>query len=181
VAENETLTADGRTASCWDPLRERFASGHSPSHYFADIEERFYFGLRRARALMARRGVTLECLLTTALHNPDALEAIVQQTRLQEYACLLLDVVRARPQDFLSLEQLVAAWLWAVWGAVRDLLQLDLNGHANDASFGARIEAMLNRLARLMACNPTRIPRRPRRPDGQPPDDLDDTLNSSIL
>src|SRR5207248_3543659 len=117
VAENETLTVDGRTASRWEPLRERISSGQSPSDCFADVEREFYFGLRRACRLMARRGVTLECLLTTALENPDALEALVRQTRCQDHASLLLDVVRC--QVFLSLEQLVAAWLSAVWDSIR--------------------------------------------------------------
>jgi hypothetical protein len=128
---------------------------------------------------MAQRGVPLETLLTTAYERPDDLEALVRQTRCQDYAALLLDVVRG--QVFLSLEQLVAAWLSAVWDVIRDLLQLDLNGHADDAAFNARIRSMLNRLARLIARNPARIPKRPHRPDDQPPDDLDDTLNRSIL
>jgi hypothetical protein len=179
VAENETLTIDDRTASRWEPLRERISSGHSPSSCFADIEREFYQGLRRACRFMRRRGVTLECLLTTAFQNPDALEDLVRQTRCQEYAGLLLNVVRC--QVFLSLEQLVAAWLSAVWDSIRDLLWLDLSGHAHDSSFDARIWTMLQRLARLIACDPSRIPKRPRRRDEQPPDDLDDTLRRSIL
>lgn len=179
MAENETLTVDSRTASRWEPLRERISSGHSPSGCFADVEREFYTGLRRACHVMAKRGVTLECLLTTALENPDALEALVRQTCNQDHASHLLDVIRC--QAFLSLEQLVAAWLSAVWDSIRDLLQLDLNGHAHDSSFDARIRAMVDRLARLIARNPSRIPNRPRRSDDRPPDDLDDTLGRSIL
>jgi hypothetical protein len=128
---------------------------------------------------MAKRGVTLERLLTTAIDSPNDLEALVRQTRHQHHASLLLDVVRG--QTFLSLEQLVAAWLSAVWDLIRDLLQLDLNGHAHDSSFETRIRAMLDRLARLIARNPSRIPSRPRRSSDKPPDDLDDTLGRSIL
>jgi hypothetical protein len=179
VAENETLTVDRRTASRWEPLRQRIASGHSPSDCFADLEREFYLGLRRACRLMAKRGVTLECLLTTAFANSDALEALVQKTRYQDHANLLLIIVRC--QAFLSLEQLVKAWLSAVWDSIHDLLQLDLSSHAHDSSFDDRIREMLDRLARLIARNPSRIPNRPRRSGDQPPDDLDDTLRRSIL
>jgi hypothetical protein len=68
-----------------------------------------------------------------------------------------------------------------VWDSIRDMLQLDLNGHGQDASFNARIGAMLDRLARRIARDPSRIPNRPRRSDHQPPNDLDDTLDRSIL
>lgn len=180
VAENETLTVDGRTASRWEPTRQRISSGDSLSDCFLDVQQEFYLGLRRAHRLMAKRGVPLETLLTTAYERPEDLEALVRLTCCQDYARLLLDVVRGG-QVFLSLEQLVAAWLSAVWDVIRDLLQLDLNGHADDAGFNARIQSMLNRLARLIARNPARIPNLPRRPDGQPPDDLDDTLKRSIL
>jgi hypothetical protein len=128
---------------------------------------------------MAKRGATLECLLTTAFANSDALEALVRQTHHQDYASLLLNIVWC--QVFLSLEQLVKAWLSAVWDSIRDLLQLDLSGHAHDSSFDARIRVMLDRLARLIARNPSRIPNRPCRSSDQPPDDLDDTLRRSIL
>jgi hypothetical protein len=179
VAENETLSVDGRTASRWEPVRRRIASGESPSGCFADIEEQFYLGLRRARRVMADRGVPLQCLLTTAINSPGDLENLVRQTRCQDYATLLLDVVRC--QRFLSLEPLVAAWLSAVWESIRDLLQLDLSGHAPDDAFDARVGAMLNRLARLIARNPSRIPRRPPRPNDQPPANLDDALERSML
>ena len=179
MAENETLTVDGRTASRWTPLRERISSGQSPSDCFADVEREFYLGLRRACRLMAKRGVPLELLLTTAYESPADLEELVRHTRYQDHASLLLDVVRS--QAFLSLEQLVAAWLSAVWDSIRDLLQLDLNGHAHDSSFDAKIRAMLERLARLIARKPSRIPNRPRRSGDKPPEDLDDTLGRSIL
>ncbi len=128
---------------------------------------------------MANLGVPLERLLTTAYENPNELEALVRQARYQEYARVLLDVVRC--QLFLSLEQLIAAWLSALWDPIRDLLQLDLSCHAQDPSFEAKIRAMLHRLARLIARDPSRIPNRPRRSDELPPDDLDDTLGRSIL
>jgi hypothetical protein len=128
---------------------------------------------------MAQRGVQLERLLITAYESPGDLEALVGQTRSQDYARLLLDVIRS--QSFLSLEQLVAAWLSAVWDSIRDLLQLDLSGHALDSSFDIRVSAMMDRLACLIARNPSRIPPRPRRTGDQPPHDLDDTLGRSIL
>jgi hypothetical protein len=178
LAENETLTVDGRTASRWRPLREQIASGESPSGCFAEIERQFYLSLRSACRQMAKQGVTLECLLTTALDNPDELEPLIRQTRNQEHACLLLQVVRC--QRFLSLEQLVFAWVLAVWDSIHDLLQLNLNGHALDASFEDKVRGMLNRLARLIARNPTRIPKLPPRPKN-PPNNLDGTLGQSIL
>lgn len=179
MAENETLTIDSRSASRWTPLREQIVSGHSPSNCFADIEREFYRGLRRACELMSRRGVSLERLLTTAFESPSSLEELVGQIGFQIYAGLLLDVVRC--QAFLSLEQLVAAWLWAVWDRIRDMIQLDLGGHADDNAFDAKIRGMVERLARLLAQHPSRIPKRPSRSDDQPPDNLDDTLGRSIL
>ncbi len=179
MAENETLTVDGRTASRWRPLREQISSGRSPSECFSEVERQFYLALRSASGLWVKRGVSQELLLVTAFERPQDLEALVRQVCYQDHASLLLDVVRS--QALISLEQLVAAWLGAVWDTVRDLLQLDLCGHTADAGFDARVRAMLQRLARLTARNPARIPNRPRRSIDQPPDDLDDTLGRSIL
>lgn len=178
MAENETLIVDGKTASRWTPIQQRIASGDSPLDCFEDIEEHFYKSLRVVRRDMAKCGVTLERLLSTALNRPDELEAVVRQTRNQVHACLLLDIVRC--QSFLSLEQLTLAWLSAVWDSVHDLLQLDLSDHAPNAAFDGKIRVMLNRLARLIAQKPTRIPNLPRCPK-DPPDDLDRTLGQSIL
>lgn len=179
MAENETITIDGRTASRWRPVRDRISSGESLSDCFADIQDQFYQGLRRACRLMAKRGVPLDCLLTTALERPEDLETLVRQTRNEDYACLLLEVVRN--QSFLSLEHLTPAWLSAVLDSVRDSLQLDLNGHSMDTAFNGKIDAMLDRMARLIAQNPSRIPPRPRTAAGRPSDDLGTTLGKSLL
>jgi hypothetical protein len=178
VAENETLTVDGRTASRWRPLRERLASGEPPTDCFPEVEREFYRALKKACRQWVSRGVSLEGLLTAAAGSPEELEALVRRTRNQDHARHLLDVVRS--QTFLSLEPLVSAWLSAVWDSVRDLLQLDLNGRGPGALFEGRIKAMLNRLARLIARTPSRIPKLPPRPK-DPPDDLDGTLRRSIL
>jgi hypothetical protein len=178
VAENETLTVDGRTASRWTPLRDRILSGHHPSDCFVAIQEQFYQSLRRTRREIDARGVPFDRLLSTAYEAPCDLEALVRQTRYQDHAKLLLDVVRC--QAFLSFKQLIAAWLSAVWDSVRDLLQIDLCDHTRDFTFEARIRSMVRRLARLMARNPSRIPGRPRRSDDDAPDDLDDLLGRSI-
>src|SRR5579859_3184147 len=95
VAENETLTVDGQTASRWTPLRERISSGQF-SDCFADVEREFYLGLRRACRIMTKRGVPLDVLLTTAYERPSDLEELVRHTRYQDYANVLLDVVRSQ-------------------------------------------------------------------------------------
>ena len=178
MAENETLQING-IASRWTPIRERVSSGRSPSDCFGDIEREFYRGLKQAGRSMAARGVPLKGLLSTALDRPNDLEALVKQTGCQEHASLLLDVVRC--QTFVSTEQLLVAWLSAVWDSVRDLLQLDLCPNAHDPRFDASVRGMVDRIARLMARNPSRIPNRHKRVNDRRLDDLDDTLGRSIL
>lgn len=179
MAENETLTIDGTTASRWRPVRQRLAAGTPASACFSEVERQFYRGLRSACDLWIRRGVTLERLLTAALAQSADLEALVRQTRHQPYACVLLDVARA--EQFCSLEGLVFAWLEAIWDSIRDQLCLDLAAGSPTASFQASVRAMLCRLARLIAANPTRVPSRPRRRPTDDGDDLDDLLNRPLL
>jgi hypothetical protein len=145
---------------------------------FPNIQEQFYRTLRGARSHWNERGVSLERMLDTAMHRPDELERMVRQTGYQDAARWLLEVVRC--QQFLSLEQLVRAWLTAVWDFVRGQIQLDICEQPPSAEFDARIRAMLDRLARLIAENPTRIPKRLPSPRDRP-DDLDDTLGHSLL
>jgi hypothetical protein len=152
LAENETLTVGGSTASRWRGVQQRLSSGEAVSECFCDIEEQFYRGLRGASKQWARRGVTLEQMLTTAMDAPERLAELVRQVRNQDHARLLLDVVRR--QRFLLLEELVAAWLRAVWESIRDQLQLDIADQADAPAVEERVRAMLRRLARLIARNP---------------------------
>jgi hypothetical protein len=179
VAENESLSIDGSIASRCTLLRNQIASEVCPSKRLAKIEDQFYLILRRACRKMANKGVSLESLLGTAFENPESLENLVQQTHYQDIAKILLDVVRS--QGFLSFEQLVAEWLSAVWDSVRDELRLDLINHICDNSFNTQIQKMLNRLTRLIARNPSRIPPKPRRSNDRSRSVLDDTLGTSIL
>lgn len=180
MAENEILTLDGPTASRWSHIRQLLSSGTPARDCFRDIRQQFYLALRSARRQWAREGVTLEGLLTTALERPCDLEALVRQTRNQDFARVLLEV--ARSQAFLSLEQLVLAWLTTVWDSIRDQLLLDLAAGPPPTAFEADVRAMLGRLARQIANNPTRIPPLPPRRRGTDKgDDLDDLLNRPLL
>lgn len=179
MAENETLTIDGATASRWRPVRQRLWAGTPASDCFADIEREFYRGLRSACSIWVRRGVTLEGLLTAALDRSADLEALFILTGHQPYAGVLLEVARSQP--FLSLEGLVLAWLGAVWDSIRDQLCLDLAAGSPTAAFAASLRAMLCRLARLIAANPNRVPPRPPRRPSDERDDLDDLLNRDLL
>lgn len=178
MAENETLTIDGRTASRWRPVQQLLSTGTPASDCYTEIERQFYLGLRSARRLWVERGVTLECLLTTALNRPAELEALVRRTQNQDHARVLLEVVRAG--QFASLEQLVLAWLAAIWDSIRDQIRLDLAAGPPTAAFHASMRAMLSRLARLIDANPTRIPNLPRRTTDEG-DDLNDFLNRPLL
>lgn len=179
MAENETLTIDGATASRWRPVRQRLSAGTPASDCFPDIERQFYRSLRSACRKWDRRGVTLEGLLTAALDRSADLEALVRQTGHQDHARVLLEVARSQP--FLSLEGLVFAWLEAIWDSIRDQLCFDLAAGTPTAAFNACVRAMLCRLARLIAANPTRVPSRPRRSPTDEGDDLDDFLNRPLL
>ena len=179
MAENETLSVNGSTASRWRSVQQRLSSGTPASDCFPEIEQQFYRGLRGARRMWGDRDVTLEGLLTVALERPADLEALVRQTRNHDHARVLLDVVRSR--QFLSLDQLVFAWLAAVWDSIRDQLRFDLAAGPPTAAFEVGVRAMLGRLARLITANPTRIPNLPRRRPTDDGDDLDDLLNRPLL
>ena len=124
------------------------------------------------------RGVSLECMLETAMSRPDELEALVQQVGNEDYARLLFDITRY--QKFMLLEQLLSTWLTRIWESIRERLQLDITNQNPGPDFEASINAMLARLVRLMARNPTRVPSLPPRPKQQA-GDTERFMNRSLL
>jgi hypothetical protein len=178
LAENETLTVDRSTASRWSGVRQRIASGEPLRECLGDIEKQFYRSLRSEGKIWENRGVSLKHMLETALERPNELEALVWQVGNTDHARILLDI--ARHQGFLSLEPLLSAWLTRAWESIRTQLQLDIAYPIPDPDFEDGMSAMLDRLARLMAGNPSRVPSLPRRSEQQP-GGLEKVLNRSLL
>ena len=169
MAENETLT---KTASRLRIVQCRLRAGTAVSECFLDIRRPFYLALRAAYGDWEKQGVTPEQLLITALQQPTELKALVRRTGHQQYARILLKV--AESERFLGLEQLVGAWLQAVWDSVQDQLELDLRLDPTNDEFRRRVMTMLRSLAESISRRPNRIPNVPR-------PTLDDELNRPFL
>jgi hypothetical protein len=177
MPENETLFPDVRTASRWQPLRDRIANGESPDQIFLDIQKQLYLALRSAFARWMKRGIDPKKLFEAALDDDrSVLCDLVNRVWNDEYARLLQDATSG--EESLNLEAVLRLFLNSVWDCVRDHLQIDCREGGVPDAFPKRVDQMLDRLIRGLLENPSRVPRRPRQ--NKPPPDIDDTLGESL-
>jgi len=176
MPENETLFPDARTASRWQPLRDRIARGESPDAVFPDLQEQFHRALKRVFKLWKDRGVDPKDLFEAAQNDPAVLRDLIGQTWNDEFARLLQDATAGETSP--DLEGVLRCFLDSVWEQIRGHLQIDcLDGGVPD-SFLNRIDQMLERMIRSLLKNPSRPPRRPT--NIKPPPDIDDMLGESL-
>jgi hypothetical protein len=176
MPENETLSPDARTASRWQPLRDRVAGGESPDQIFPDLQEQFYRSLRRVFKQWKARGVDPKQLLEAAVTGPAALNDLVARARNDEFARLLQDAIAGEKNP--NLEVVVRSFLDSVWEQVRGQLQVDCREDGVSDTFLSRVGQMLERLVMGLLKDPSRVPRRP--PNKESPPDIDDILDEPL-
>jgi hypothetical protein len=176
MPENETLSPEARTASRWQPLRDRVAGGESPDQIFPDLQEQFYRSLRRVFKQWKARGVDPKQLLEAAVAGPAALNDLVARTRNDEFARSLQDAIAGEKDR--NLEVVIRSFLDSVWEQVRSQLRLDCREDGVPDSFLGRVDQMLERLVRGLLKDPSRVPRRP--PQKAPPRDIGEILQESL-
>jgi hypothetical protein len=177
MPENETLFPDARTASRWQPLKERIAGGESPNQIFPDFEDEFYSALRRVFKEWAKHGVNPKEMFEAALNKDcSVLRDLVNQVWNHDYARLLQNATSAN--ECPDLESVLRLFINSAWDRVRDLLQIDCREGGIPDAFLKRVDQMLGHLVRGLLGNPSRIPPRPH--GHKRPPDLDDTLSESL-
>ncbi len=142
MPENETLLPDARTASRWQPLRDRVACGESPDEIFPDFQDQFYLALRRVFSQWKARRVDPKQLFEAALEDDSAvLRDLVNRTGNGEYAQLLQGGAAGEPNP--SLEVVIRSFLDFAWEHVRGYLQIDCREGGVPDNFLKRVEEML--------------------------------------
>jgi hypothetical protein len=177
MPENETLFPDARTASRWQPLKDRLARGESPNQIFPELEKQFYLALRRVFKQWKSRGVDPKALIDAAQSDPATLPDLIKRTRNDGYAKLIQEATAGQPNA--DRKALIQSFLDSVWEHARSQMQIDRlkNGAPEELLRG--VQKMLDRLTSKLLKDPSRVPHRPRRRD--PPPDIDDMLSQSLL
>jgi len=177
MPENETLFPDARTASRWQPLKERIAGGESPNEIFSDFEDNFYAALRRVFKQWAKRGVNPKQMFEAALNEDrSVLRDLVNQVWNHDYARLLQYATSG--EKSLHLDTVLRLFLNSAWDRIRDLLQIDCREGGVSDAFLKRVDQMLDCLRRGLLKNPSRVPNYPRQ--NKPRPDIDDALGEPL-
>jgi hypothetical protein len=177
MPENETLTPNARNASRWQGVNTRMDGGQTPVEAFPEIQNQFYAALQKVWKQWRARGVEAQSLFDAALEGPEALDALLRQTRFDSYARLIRDC--SCGLSAADRESLIRQFLNSAWENARGELQLDRRNEAMGEDFNSQINDMLERMVRSLVNNPNRFPSRP--PRREPPTNLDDLLGESLL
>ena len=177
MPENETLFPDARTASRWQPLRERLSRRESPREIFPDIRKQFYLALRSTFKRWEKRGVKPSQLFEAAQNgNMPVLHNLANQAG-SDCARLLRDAISGETNP--DRETVIRLFLNSCLDNVRDQLQIDLCGDGIPDAFLKFADQMLAQLTGGLLKDSSRIPRLP--PTRKPPPDIDDMLGESLL
>jgi hypothetical protein len=177
MPENETPSSDGRSANRLRPICERMNRGESPVTQFPNIQDELYTRLQRAWRQWKACSVDPCELFAAATGNQERFDTLIRRTNNNAFAQLLRDV--ARSLDAPTISELVRAFLSAVWDIARDEMQIDCRDDGQSPEFVEQVDAMLERMARLLLGNLSNFPPRPRRTG--PPKDLDSQLGDNLL
>jgi hypothetical protein len=177
MPENETLVYDTRSASRWNPVRERMDGGQAPADLFPEIQHQFYAALQKVWRQWRERGVDAAQLFDAALIDRSALRGLIKKLSFDRNAQLVRDIAAGR-QDA-DMEYLIGDFVNAAWEDVETRLGLDRRYESQSLEFTGQVQRMLSRIARCLINNPSRIPNRPSR--NEPPPDLDTQLGESLL
>jgi hypothetical protein len=176
MPENETLFLETGNASRWCPLKARVAAGEALNAILPTLADEIYLALRWAVRWWKRRGVLPEQLFAAAVNDPTTLRALVNRTGNEDCAQLLQDCTAGEVNP--DRETVLRSFLDSFWEHVRGHLQLDCREGGVPPSFLDDVGQILDRIARGLLRNPSRIPPRP--PRKGPPPDIDDFLGQSL-
>jgi hypothetical protein len=177
MPENETLEADSKTALRFRRCRDRLDAGQTSLAELPEIEHQLYKTLAEQWKQWKRCGVEPLSMFQAALGDRQELGRLFERIHRNDFAKFLVDA--SFLTSHVGLEPLIRDWLHAVWGWVRDIVQLDRHPASQSTEFKDRVEEVLERIAQGLAKNPNKVPRRRRR--DEPPPDLNDLLNEPLL
>jgi hypothetical protein len=177
MPENETLFPDARTASRWQPLRERIERGESPEQIFLDYQDQFYRMLKSVFKQWKDQGVEPEQLFEAALDgDPTVLTDFVNRTGNNEFARLLQDAISGKTD--LDRAAVIRLFLNSACDYARDYVRVDCHEDGVTDAFLKGVNKMLDRLICGLRKNPSRVPNRP--PQNKPPRDINDALDELL-
>jgi hypothetical protein len=177
MAENESLIPQDGAASPYNKLRERLDDGESLEQLWPAIETEFYKHGQRVWRSLREKKIDFQQVLSAAMNNPKALACLLRQSGNNPAVKLLGEV--AENDSYPNEEQLIMAFLYELWEAAANQMQLNRREALESPQTVALVQRMLTRIADSLCGNPSRFPKRAL--NSEKVLSLDSQLSTSLL